>query len=112
MSGVVDIMEAAIPLVGCISVFGIPISIFYFKHQVNMRKLELETMAQRGLNNTPEIEAMKAEIRNLRETTMQYDIAFDTALQNMDRRVNQLEVDRRSSASEQYAKQQNGRAQN
>ncbi|MCX6380092.1 MAG: hypothetical protein NT023_11560 [Armatimonadetes bacterium] len=34
---------------------------------------------------------MRDEIRSLRDTSMQYDISFDTALQNMDRRIGSVE---------------------
>ena len=34
-----------------------------------------------------EIEAMRQEMRSLRDTTTQYDLSFDTALQNMEKKV-------------------------
>ena len=109
MREVIQIIEACIPIIGCLGVFGIPLAFFYFKHQVNMRNLDLQAMTNRPQANSAEIEALRQDLRSLRETAMQYDIAFDTALQNMDKRVGQLEIERRSNATEQYAHQQNGR---
>ena len=109
MREVIQILEACIPIIGCLGVFSIPLALFYFKHQVTMRNLDLQAMTNRPQANSAEIEALRQDLRSLRETAMQYDIAFDTALQNMDKRVGQLEIDRRSNATEQYAQQQNGR---
>ena len=38
-----------------------------------------------------EFATIRAEIRDLRDTSMQYDLSFDTALQQMERRVNKIE---------------------
>lgn len=38
-----------------------------------------------------EFATLRSEIRDLRDTTMQYDLSFDTALQQMERRLSKIE---------------------
>ena len=42
-----------------------------------------------------EIAALRAQVTDLRDTTTQYDLSFDTALQRMERRVEQMEQQQR-----------------
>ena len=58
------------------------------------KMLELQLRLRGGENDgniRAELNAMREEMRALRDTSMQYDISFDTALQNMDRRIGGLE---------------------
>lgn len=45
-----------------------------------------------------EFATIRAEIRDLRDTSMQYDLSFDTALQQMEHRMGKLERDRYASS--------------
>ncbi len=58
--------------------------------------------ASLGVGNTQEFEALRAEVAalkqqlsSLHETTTQYDISFDAALQRMERRVERVESERK-----------------
>ncbi len=56
----------------------------------------MEELRQRGRNVVAEdirteFATLRSEIRDLRDTTMQYDLSFDTALQQMDRRLSKIE---------------------
>lgn len=41
--------------------------------------------------DTSAIKQLREEIKSLRDTTLQYDLSFDTALQRMEQRVERLE---------------------
>jgi hypothetical protein len=61
--------------------------------------LEMQLQLRHTSNDSvrAEMEAMRQEIRSLRDTTMQYDLSFDTALQRLEQRVEGIE--RRSISS-------------
>ena len=83
-----------IPIVAIICIFGLPMSIPLFnlwtKHQRDMLQLRLQLQQGNGNVHT-EIEALRQEIQALRETSMQYDLSFDSALQRMEQRVARVE---------------------
>ena len=60
-------------------------------HKRKMLELQLRMRGETDSNLRGELSAMRDEIRSLRDTSMQYDISFDTALQNMDRRIGSVE---------------------
>ncbi len=60
-------------------------------HKRKMLELQLRMRGDTDQNLRGELSAMRDEIRSLRDTSMQYDISFDTALQNMDRRIGSVE---------------------
>ena len=72
-------------------IFSIPLLAIWTHHR---RKME-ELRAQRAANYSDEIRAefasVRAEIKSLRETAMQYDLSFDTSLQQLERRLAQTE---------------------
>ncbi len=59
------------------------------------RKAVLIAQMKMRSNDDPQLkaslDALHAEIRALRDTSMQYDLSFDTALQKIDQRVGFLE---------------------
>ena len=77
-----------IPILGILS---IPLLAIWTHHQRKME--ELAQKRQRIMNDDvrAEFSALRAEIKSLRDTTMQYDLSFDTTMQHLDRRVGQLE---------------------
>ncbi len=82
-----------IGLIAVMGVFGIPISAIWTSHRQKMLKMQLQMQNQGGANGNAEasIEALRQEVRALRDTTMQYDLSFDTALQRMEQRVEGIE---------------------
>ena len=66
--------------------FGIPLLVIWTRHQ--RRMLELKLMQGNTVDSSvqAELQALRQEVRSLRDTTMQYDLSFDTALQNMERK--------------------------
>lgn len=84
-----------IALVAVIGIFGpgllIPITAMVIKHRKEMMKMELE---QRRLSNQEvfkQLEALREEIAQLRETSTQYDMSLQANLENLQERVRYLE---------------------
>lgn len=72
-------------------VFGLP---FYALWSHHKRKLE-EIKARQRTNIDSEtraaVEALRAEMAALRDTTTQYDVSFDTALRRLESRISHIE---------------------
>ncbi len=72
-------------------IFAIPIVAIWTRHQRKMAEIQAMRGPQVDLNMQTELQALRNEVRSLRDTTMQYDLSFDTALQNMERKHEGLE---------------------
>jgi len=81
-------MEGALAIV---FVFSIPLVAIVTSHrrQVLEMKLRLHNRGDEALRAT--VEQLRAEVRSLQDTTTQYDMSFDSALQRIERRVDSLE---------------------
>jgi len=80
-------------LVG-IPVFGflaIPLLAIWTHHKRKMEELAQRRQQTINMDLRAEFDAVRAEIRSLRDTTMQYDLSFDATLQNLELRMVQLE---------------------
>src|SRR5262245_41546216 len=77
---------AAITL-GC----SIPIYALWSDHSRQMMKLKLQLQNQGDANLRASVEALQQEVRALRETSTQYDLSFDAALQRMEQRMENVE---------------------
>ena len=80
-----------VELVVFICVLGIPLSAIWTSHSRKVLAMKLKLNGQDDSNLKTEVEALRTEIRSLRDTTMQYDLSFDTALQRVENRVEQME---------------------
>lgn len=80
-----------IGLVAVLGCFGLPALYMLTSHRRKILELKLRVSNQgdEGLRNT--VDQLRSEVRSLRDTTMQYDMSFDTALQRIERRVDSLE---------------------
>lgn len=59
------------------------------------RKMEEMRLQQQGNVSEPvraELNALREELKQLRDTSMQYDISFDSALQRVEQRVSNIEA--------------------
>jgi hypothetical protein len=56
-----------------------------------MIELQLRLKNEGGSEVAAQMNALREEVRSLRDTTMQYDMSFDAALQRMEQRVGHLE---------------------
>ena len=92
-------MGEFIGLIAVVCIFGvIPISGIWTSHRRKVLELQLRLRNEGSSSVHAEIEALQREVRALRDTTMQYDLSFDTALQRMEQRMESME--RRVSSAE------------
>ena len=82
-----DLANSLVPMM----IFAIPIVAIWTKHQRKMAEIQAMRGPQIDHNVQSELQALRNEVRSLRDTTMQYDLSFDTALQNMERKHEGLE---------------------
>jgi hypothetical protein len=59
--------------------------------RLNAQKRDTEGVGQEVTAVREELAALRTQVTELRDTTMQYDLSFDTALQRLERRVEQVE---------------------
>jgi hypothetical protein len=91
-----------------ILVFSIPLFAIWTGHRRKMLEMQLMLRGSGHATSDATIAAVREELRSLRDTTTQYDMSFDTALQRMERRVEGLER-RESADSHEPASLRNGR---
>ena len=77
-----------LPIAG---VVGIPLALIYSHHRRKMEELRHKEQRLIAEDIRAEFESLRTEIQNLRDITMQYDLSFDTALHQVERRLNHLE---------------------
>ena len=98
-----------IGLIAVLCVFGIPLSAIWTHHRRKMLEMQLRLRNEGSSNVRTEVEALRQEVRALRDTTMQYDLSFDTALQRMEQRVEMIERRAISGETGSMAELRNGR---
>ncbi len=84
-------MGELIGLVAVVLIFGSPMIAIWTGHQRKMLEMRLQLQNQGDAGLRAEVEALRQEIRALRDTSMQYDLSFDTALQRLEKRVEGVE---------------------
>ncbi len=89
-------------------VFSIPLVALYTHHRRKMEEMRMQRQSLLAKETQAEFAALREEIKALRDTTMQYDLSFDSALQGMEHRLTRLERTAYSSASEVHASQSVG----
>lgn len=103
-------MEHFAELMAVVCVFSIPMLAIWTSHKRKMMELQLKMRGQGdNVDSRAEIEALRQEMRSLRDTTTQYDISFDTALQRMEGRVEGVERQIKAIQSEEVLRVGNGR---
>ncbi len=73
----------------------LPMSLVYSHHKRKMEQLKLQRDSLLSQHIASEFEAVREEIKALRDTSMQYDLSFDTALHQVERRLQQMEQQQR-----------------
>ena len=100
-----DWTENVIGLVAVFLIFGGGGLVRYVIENMNRTRVELAQLRSQQTTDRgsahdiealrAEVAALRAQIMELRDTTTQYDLSFDTALQRMERRVEQMEQQQR-----------------
>ena len=101
----IEIMVALLVGVPIVGIFSIPPFLIWTNHRRKMEELKIQRQRMISEDVRSEFAALRAEIRDLRDTTMQYDLSFDTALQHVEHRLSQLERQPRSVTSDTTAQQ-------
>lgn len=81
----------AIPLAFFGLVFAIPILAILTYHKRKMMEIKLAGAQRQDQAMIERIEALRKELAQLRDTSTQYDVSFDTALHRIETRVHNLE---------------------
>lgn len=84
-------MEPLIPFVAIIMGCSIPMLAIWSVHKRKMLEMQMRLNNQGDANLRASVEALREEVRSLRDTTTQYDLSFDTALQRMEQRIEGVE---------------------
>ena len=71
------------------------------------RRIELRLKAQKGQNGdiAKQLEAMRAEIAALRDTTTQYDLTNDQIVQRLEERLSRIEIKTTTAPARSYLEQ-------
>lgn len=85
---ILTLMLVGVPLIG---VTAIPPMLIWTHHRRKMEELRMQRGRVMAEDIRTEFAAIRTEIRDLRDTSMQYDLSFDTAMQQMERRMNKME---------------------
>jgi len=88
-------MEELIPLAAVVFIFGpalfIPITAMVLKHRKEMLQMELERRRLSNQEVLAQIEALRNELTQLRDTSTQYDMSLQATLETLQERVRTLE---------------------
>jgi hypothetical protein len=96
-------MGEFVGLIAVVCFFGIPLSAIWGHNRRKMMELKMRMTQGDDASVRAAIEALRAEVKSLRDTTMQYDISFDSALQRVESRVDRMERRVLPAESEQIA---------
>jgi len=88
-------MGELIPLAAIVCIFGpalfIPITAMVLKHRKEMLQMELERRRLSNQEVIAQIEAIRQELAQLRDTSTQYDMSLQATLETLQERVRMLE---------------------
>ena len=82
-----ELMDGLVGLAAVICIFGVP---WITYHQRKMLEMRLK-MGQGDQNLLGEIQEIKRQMTEMRDTTTRYDMSFDAALQRLESRVGHME---------------------
>ena len=72
-------------------VFGLPFYLIWTYHKRKLEEIKAKGRSNIDQETRAALEAFRAEIAALRDTTTQYDVSFDTALRRLESRMSQVE---------------------
>jgi len=72
-------------------ILSIPFALIWTHHKRKMMELRLQREVAVNQQVQAQLDAIRSEIQALRDTSTQYDMSFDAALERMDRRVQLIE---------------------
>ena len=84
------------------TLFAIPIFALWSHHERKMTEIRLRQSQRIDESTAAAIEDLRREMASLRDTTTQYDVSFDSALQRTELRLNRMEERMSRVESEQH----------
>ena len=81
-------------IIPIIVAFSIPLLAIWTSHKRKMLELQLRLKGDNQKVDTgvrASVEALREEVRSIKDTTMQYDLSFDAALQRLEKRIEGIE---------------------
>lgn len=63
----------------------------YIRYRQKVAELRLKSGSKSGQDSLVEMRALRNQMMELRDTTSEYNLSFDTALQRLESRITQLE---------------------
>lgn len=82
-------------------VISIPLVAIMTYHRRKMAEIDARRGSGIAEAVRADIDGLRAEVRSLRDTSMQYDLSFDTSLQRLEQRVERIEREGRQRAASQ-----------
>jgi hypothetical protein len=61
-------------------------------HRIKMAEIKAKSVQSNDVGVQVAIDELRSEVRQLRDTTMRYDMSFDAALTRMEERVDRMET--------------------
>lgn len=80
---------------------GLPAFALWSHHRRKMEELKIQQRIVTDKNVQGQLDAIRSEVQALRDTALQYDLSFDTNLQQMEQRLAVLERQSRALPSEE-----------
>jgi hypothetical protein len=72
-------------------VFGLPFYLIWTYHKRKLEEIKAKQRSNIDQETKAALDALRAEIASLRDTTTQYDVSFDTALRRIESRMGHVE---------------------
>ena len=87
-AGEVFALIFGVPAIGLVA---IPFAMIWTHHRRKMEELKVQRAYLHSQDIQAQFDAIRAEIRDLRDTSMQYDLSFDAAMHRVENRLEHLE---------------------
>ncbi len=84
-------MGDIIGLTAVVLIFGVPFIAILTEHRRKVMSMQLEMRMLEQNGSSQQLETLRRELQQLRETTTQYDISVENRLQEMENRLKHVE---------------------
>ena len=89
-------------------VFGLPFYALWSHHKRKLEEIKARQRTNIDAETRAALDALRAEMAALRDTTTQYDVSFDTALRRLESRISHIEQKSLESQGREYVGQLRG----
>ena len=92
-------------MIPMIIVFSIPLMAIWTSHKRKMLEMQMRLKQTNSTDVQGTLNALREEVKQLRDTSMSYDLSFDAAMQRMENRVENIERRVNTQSAENAANQ-------